>query len=85
MTGIAGSAKIGDYVLAGGQAGIAGHISVGNNVKIAAKSAVFNSLNDGETVMGNPAISKFKYIKRYKENLWINIKLVKTKFVINSP
>ena len=68
MTGIAGSAKIGNYVLAGGQTGIAGHINIGDNVRIAAKSAVFNNLNDGESVMGNPAISKFKFLKKYKKN-----------------
>ena len=67
MTGIAGSAKIGNNVLAGGQAGIAGHISIGNNVNIAAKSGVFDSLKDGETVMGNPAINKFKFLKNYKK------------------
>ena len=38
MTGVAGSAKIGNNVLIGGQAGIAGHIKIGNNVQIAAKS-----------------------------------------------
>ena len=41
MTGIAGSAKIGNNVLTGGQASIAGHIKIGNNVHIAAKSGVF--------------------------------------------
>ena len=67
MTGIAGSAKIGSYVLTGGQAGIAGHIKIGNNVHIAAKSGVFQSIDDGETVMGNPAVNKYKFIKNYKK------------------
>ena len=67
MTGIAGSAKIGNNVLTGGQAGIAGHIKIGNNVHIAAKSGVFQSIGDGETVMGNPAINKYKFIKNYKK------------------
>jgi len=67
MTGIAGSAKIGDHVLTGGQAGIAGHIKIGNNVHIAAKSGVFQSIDDGETVMGNPAVNKYKFIKNYKK------------------
>ena len=67
MTGIAGSAKIGNYVLTGGQAGIAGHIKIGNNVHIAAKSGVFQSIDDGETVMGNPAVNKYKFIKNYKK------------------
>ena len=67
MTGIAGSAKIGNHVLTGGQAGIAGHIKIGNNVHIAAKSGVFQSIGDDETVMGNPAINKYKFIKNYKK------------------
>tara|TARA_B100001939_G_C16845440_1_gene575008 strand:- start:6 stop:986 length:981 start_codon:yes stop_codon:yes gene_type:complete len=67
MTGIAGSAKIGNHVLTGGQAGIAGHIKIGNNVHIAAKSGVFQSIHDGETVMGNPAVNKYKFIKNYKK------------------
>ena len=67
MTGIAGSTKIGNNVLTGGQVGIAGHIKIGNNVKIAAKSGVFDSLNDDQSVMGNPAINKFRFIKKYKK------------------
>ena len=51
----------------GGQTGIAGHITIGNNVKIAAKSGVFYSLGDGDSVMGNPAIQKYKFIKTYKK------------------
>ncbi len=67
MTGIAGSAKLGNNVLTGGQVGIAGHISIGNDVQIAAKSGVFNDLDDGESVMGNPAIKKYSFIKKYKK------------------
>ena len=67
MTGIAGSTRIGENVLTGGQTGIAGHLSIGNQVHIAAKSGVFKNLNDGEVVMGNPAIKKYKYIKTYKK------------------
>ena len=67
MTGIAGSAKVGNNVLTGGQAGIAGHIKIGNDVKIAAKSGVFNNLADGVSVMGNPAVNMYKFIKSYKK------------------
>ena len=67
MTGIAGSAKIGNGVLTGGQAGIAGHITIGNNVQIAAKSGVFQNIDDSEVVMGNPAVNKYKFIKNYKK------------------
>ena len=64
--GIAGSTKIGNNVLAGGQVGIAGHLKIGNNVQIAAKSGVFNDLDNNQSVMGNPAINKFKFIRSYK-------------------
>ena len=67
MTGVAGSANIGNNVLTGGQSGIAGHITIGNNVHIAAKSGVFSNLNDGESVMGNPALNKYRFIKSYKK------------------
>ena len=67
MTGIAGSSNIGDGVMTGGQVGIGGHIRIGDNVKIAAKSAVFSDVEKGQSIMGNPAINKFKFIKKYKK------------------
>ena len=68
MTGIAGSTKIGNNVMAGGQTGIAGHLNIGNNVKIAAQSGVLNDIQDNSSVMGHPAINKYKYIKNFKKN-----------------
>lgn len=67
MAGIAGSTKIGNSVMAGGQVGISGHLSVGNNVQIAAKSAVLKNVGANCSVMGNPAIDKYKYIRKYKK------------------
>ncbi len=67
MAGIAGSSIIGNSVMAGGQVGISGHLRVGNNVQIAAKSAVLKSIKDNSSVMGNPAIDKYKYIRKYKK------------------
>ncbi len=67
MAGIAGSTKIGNYVMAGGQVGISGHLHLGNNVQIAAKSAVLKNIKDNCSVMGNPAIDKYKYIRKYKK------------------
>lgn len=67
MAGIAGSSKIGNSVMAGGQVGISGHLTIGNNVQIAAKSAVLKSIRDNSSVMGNPAIDKYKYIRKYKK------------------
>jgi len=67
MAGIAGSTKIGNSVMAGGQVGISGHLRIGNNVQIAAKSAVLKNVEDNCSVMGNPAIDKYKYIRKYKK------------------
>jgi len=68
MTGIAGSAKIGNNVMTGGQVGIAGHLNIGNNVQIAAQSGVLKDVASNSSIMGNPAIDKFKYIRKYKKN-----------------
>ena len=68
MTGIAGSTNIGDNVMTGGQTGIAGHLNIGNNVKIAAQSGVLKDIDNDCSVMGHPAIDKFKYIRKYKKN-----------------
>ena len=67
MAGIAGSSKIGNFVMAGGQVGISGHLIIGNNVQIAAKSAVLKNIEDNCSVMGNPAIDKYKYIRKFKK------------------
>ncbi len=68
MTGIAGSTAIGNNVMTGGQAGIAGHLNIGNNVQIAAQSGVLKDIDNDCSVMGHPAIDKFKYIRKYKKN-----------------
>ncbi len=68
MTGIAGSTNIGDNVMTGGQTGIAGHLNIGNNVKIAAQSGVLKDIDNDCSVMGHPAIDKFKFIRKYKKN-----------------
>ncbi|MCB1032941.1 MAG: UDP-3-O-(3-hydroxymyristoyl)glucosamine N-acyltransferase [Acidobacteria bacterium] len=56
QAGVAGSAVIGNGVVLGGQAGCAGHLSVGDGVQVAAKSAVFQSLEAGAKVGGVPAV-----------------------------
>ncbi len=68
MTGIAGSTIIGNDVMTGGQVGIAGHLVIGNNVQIAAQSGVLKDIDNDSSVMGHPAIDKFKYIRKYKKN-----------------
>ena len=50
----------------GGQAGISGHLTIGNNVKIAGGSGVIKNIPDNTKVMGYPT----KDIKKFlKENI----------------
>ena len=55
QTGIAGSTKLGNYVVLGGQVGLAGHLKIGNQVTIAAQSGVMHDIPDGEKWLGSPA------------------------------
>lgn len=54
QVGFAGSAKTGRNFVAGGQAGIAGHLSVGDFVTVAAKSGVTKSVEKAGTYAGFP-------------------------------
>ncbi|MBU0641062.1 MAG: UDP-3-O-(3-hydroxymyristoyl)glucosamine N-acyltransferase [Planctomycetes bacterium] len=56
QVGLAGSVSVGKHVTMAGQAGVVGHIRIGDNATIGAKAGVTNSVPDGETVLGQPAI-----------------------------
>ena len=47
-----------------GQAGISGHLKIGNNVKIGGGSGVVNDIPDDTTVMGYPAVPLKKFLKK---------------------
>jgi UDP-3-O-[3-hydroxymyristoyl] glucosamine N-acyltransferase len=49
----------------GGQVGIAGHITIGNNVRIQAQSGVGKSIKDGEVLQGSPSFGYTDYSKSY--------------------
>ena len=49
----------------GGQVGFTGHITIGENVKIAAQSGVGNNVKDNEIVQGSPAFSIGDYKRSY--------------------
>lgn len=55
QVGVSGSTVMGDYVSAGGQAGFAGHLSIGNRARIAAQTGVIADLPAGAEVFGTPA------------------------------
>ena len=50
----------------GGQVGFVGHISIADNVKIAAKSVIGKSIvKEGEVVMGAPSFAYADYQRSY--------------------
>ena len=49
----------------GGQAGLAGHIKISDNVKIQAQAGVPSFVKEGEAVMGSPSINFSNYMKSY--------------------
>ncbi|MCK5000784.1 MAG: UDP-3-O-(3-hydroxymyristoyl)glucosamine N-acyltransferase [Anaerohalosphaera sp.] len=60
QVGISGSTTLGHHCVLGGQAGVVGHIKIGNMVRVGAKSGVMNSIDDGVTVIGSPAMEAGK-------------------------
>lgn len=55
QVGISGSCVVEDFVVIGGQAGLAGHLRIGMGAQIAAKSGVMHDLAAGGRYMGSPA------------------------------
>ena len=50
----------------GGQAGVSGHLKIGNNVKIGGGSGVIKDITDNSKVMGYPAKDLKSFIKENK-------------------
>jgi len=65
QVGIAGSTKLGNYVVLGGQVGVAGHLRIGNQVTIAAQSGVMHNIEDGERILGSPAVPDRQAKRQY--------------------
>ena len=55
MSGVAGSSRLGDYVVCGGDVGIIDHLDIGDGVQIGAGSTVLKDIPAGSLVRGNPA------------------------------
>ena len=55
QVGIAGSSILEKNVAVAGQVGIIGHLKIGEDSTVAAKSAVFQSIDPGSFVSGVPA------------------------------
>ena len=50
----------------GGQAGISGHLKIGNNVQIGGGSGVIKNIPDNSKVMGYPAIDIKNFLKEMR-------------------
>ena len=49
----------------GGQVGISGHLTVGDNVKIAAQSGIGSNIEDNSVIQGSPAFAIGEYQRSY--------------------
>src|SRR5580765_2375485 len=56
QVGISGSTHLEDFVTIGGQAGLVGHIRVGERAMVGAKTGVSRSVEPGEVVSGYPSM-----------------------------
>lgn len=63
LVGIAGSTTVGRGVFFGGQAGVIGHLHLGDGARIAAAAAVLKSVPPGETWSGVPARENREYLR----------------------
>ncbi|MCS6932710.1 MAG: UDP-3-O-(3-hydroxymyristoyl)glucosamine N-acyltransferase [Acetobacteraceae bacterium] len=55
QAGLAGSARLGDFVTLAGQAGVAGHVTVGSGARVGAQSGVMADVPPKTDVVGSPA------------------------------
>ena len=66
MAGIAGSTKVGEHCIFGGQCGIAGHITIADNTSLGAQTGVLGSIKTpGQAFLGTPAIPYKEYLRSY--------------------
>jgi UDP-3-O-[3-hydroxymyristoyl] glucosamine N-acyltransferase len=56
QVGIAGSVTTEDYVVMGGQVGVADHLHIGKGAKIAAQAGVMRDVPAGQVCAGSPAM-----------------------------
>lgn len=63
QTGLAGSSVIGKRVILAGQVGIAGHLRVGDDAVITAKSATSHDVENGKIISGIPAFDNRDWLR----------------------
>ncbi len=64
QVGISGSTVLEDYVVIGGQAGLAGHLHIGCGARIAAQSGIMRDVPAGSEYMGSPGFPVKKYMRQ---------------------
>ena len=64
QVGISGSTVIEDFVALGGQAGVAGHLTIGQGARIAAQSGIMRDVPAGVEYMGSPAMPIRDFMKQ---------------------
>ncbi len=64
QAGIAGSARLEDFVIVGGQVGISGHVRVSKGVQVAAQAGVMRDVPAGANVGGSPAIPLREFFRQ---------------------
>jgi len=62
QSGVAGSTKVGEWCMFGGQVGIAGHIEVANRTHLGAQTGLISNKKEGVTLMGSPAIDAKQFM-----------------------
>jgi len=63
QTGLAGSSIIGKRVILAGQVGIAGHLKVGDDAVVTAKSATSHDVENGKIISGIPAFDNRDWLR----------------------
>ncbi len=56
QSGVAGSTKLEDHVTLGGQAAVAGHLTIGKGARLAARCGVMRDIPPGQAVAGTPSM-----------------------------
>jgi UDP-3-O-[3-hydroxymyristoyl] glucosamine N-acyltransferase len=63
QTAVGGSSRVGAGVMAGGQAAISDHLTVGDGARIAARACIIRDLPAGETAFGYPARPRMEFLR----------------------
>jgi UDP-3-O-[3-hydroxymyristoyl] glucosamine N-acyltransferase len=63
MVAVAGTTKMGEWCICGGQAGVSGHSTIGDHTTIGPKCGTLGNVKGGQRLMGSPAMDAKQFIK----------------------